>query len=350
MPQFYNFVKFQRGSEAAYGRLRVKDPDTLYFVYKNPEDKMGNLYLGDKLISGGSDTTIIPSSFANLSDANIIDPVNTQIISYDAEQDKWVNCFLIDIVGDLFNIKVFRPSNIEDYSDFQILDSYTNGKKYNDLAVLREKLYIYTPNGWELLSNPPTRQELDAINERIDSLVQLIGHPAEGEDNPATGLYELFSSYPRGLRYKFIDSIYDIDYDDENVDQYIYLIRKQSSSSYYDVFDEYLYVNGSMEKIGTVNGDNEYINQFIETVNNLLYDHYEQEDPDDDFSPWILVPGLITRIQNLETLTSVIQGQIGDINELFSNVDSQEDENKLNIVETINILNSKLTWGSFPED
>ena len=48
-----NYVKFQRGSQAAYDRLvelnRVDD-NTLYFIYAGDND--GKLYLGDRLISG----------------------------------------------------------------------------------------------------------------------------------------------------------------------------------------------------------------------------------------------------------------------------------------------------------
>jgi len=46
------YVKFLRGTPAAWGQIDPKDPDTLYFI-ANPSDTKGKLYLGNKLISGG---------------------------------------------------------------------------------------------------------------------------------------------------------------------------------------------------------------------------------------------------------------------------------------------------------
>ena len=65
-----NYVKFQRGSQAAYDRLielNNIDSNTLYFIYKNKDATTGSLYMGDKLISGG-DVSTITSSLDELPD------------------------------------------------------------------------------------------------------------------------------------------------------------------------------------------------------------------------------------------------------------------------------------------
>ena len=49
--QLGNYVKFLRGTPAAYAALTPKDDDTLYFVSERNADR-GVLYLGEKLISG----------------------------------------------------------------------------------------------------------------------------------------------------------------------------------------------------------------------------------------------------------------------------------------------------------
>lgn len=49
--QYGNYVKFLRGTPAAYEQLTPKDDDTLYFVCERNADH-GVLYLGEKLISG----------------------------------------------------------------------------------------------------------------------------------------------------------------------------------------------------------------------------------------------------------------------------------------------------------
>ena len=47
-----NYVKFLRGTPAAWETIENKDPDTLYFIANNGAST-GQLYLGSKLISGG---------------------------------------------------------------------------------------------------------------------------------------------------------------------------------------------------------------------------------------------------------------------------------------------------------
>lgn len=72
-----SYVKFQRGTQAAYDKLTVRDasnniikkPDdnTLYFIYPEGNDSVGRLYLGDRLISGG-DVVLTAASLNDLAD------------------------------------------------------------------------------------------------------------------------------------------------------------------------------------------------------------------------------------------------------------------------------------------
>ena len=65
-----NYVKFQRGSQAAYDLL-VKnnraDDNTLYFIYPEENGTVGKLYLGTRLISGG-DVVLTSASLNDLAD------------------------------------------------------------------------------------------------------------------------------------------------------------------------------------------------------------------------------------------------------------------------------------------
>jgi hypothetical protein len=49
------YVKFLRGTPAAWADLAVKDSETLYFI-SDTNGSRGKLYLGSKLISDGSIT------------------------------------------------------------------------------------------------------------------------------------------------------------------------------------------------------------------------------------------------------------------------------------------------------
>ncbi len=64
-----NYVKFRRGNSEAFKKLTKKESDTLYFIYEEDASK-GELYLGEKLISGGGEGQIA-SSLRELSDTLI---------------------------------------------------------------------------------------------------------------------------------------------------------------------------------------------------------------------------------------------------------------------------------------
>ena len=87
-----NYVKFIRGTPTAFTKLSQKDNDTLYFISET-NSKKGSLYLGEKLIS---------ESIANLEDLSNILLENVQdknLLSYDANGEKWVNKPIIDAIG-----------------------------------------------------------------------------------------------------------------------------------------------------------------------------------------------------------------------------------------------------------
>ena len=89
-----NYVKFMRGTPKAYAALLASpqkpNADTLYFIYE--EDAADAvLYLGEKLIAGGS-AEISEISLGTLSDIALNpDLENKSILVYDKGQQKWVN-------------------------------------------------------------------------------------------------------------------------------------------------------------------------------------------------------------------------------------------------------------------
>lgn len=83
-----NYVKFIRGTQAAWEALQEKDKNTLYFIYESSLSTTGKLYLGDKLISGDSSSSDISDILSILQGEGISDG---SLIVYDEEQGKWVN-------------------------------------------------------------------------------------------------------------------------------------------------------------------------------------------------------------------------------------------------------------------
>jgi hypothetical protein len=84
-----NYVKFMRGTVAAYEKLKVKDDDTLYFLSNN-DGKEGYLYLGTKLIAGPDSEINENSRLGQLADVMITPGIDYDaILMYDSVEMKW---------------------------------------------------------------------------------------------------------------------------------------------------------------------------------------------------------------------------------------------------------------------
>jgi hypothetical protein len=87
-----NYVKFMRGSLAAYNKLVTNnrtDDDTLYFL-SGTDGEEGYLYLGTKLISGPENLNSEDFTLAKLKDVVINENLNYDaLLMYDHDTGKW---------------------------------------------------------------------------------------------------------------------------------------------------------------------------------------------------------------------------------------------------------------------
>lgn len=91
--QYNGYVKFVRGTPAAWASIATKDPDTLYFIAEVGATK-GVLYLGDRVITGEDQTF----SIRDLTDVLISENVSTNsLLIYDGE--RWVNQSALEIIS-----------------------------------------------------------------------------------------------------------------------------------------------------------------------------------------------------------------------------------------------------------
>ena len=91
--QYNGYVKFVRGTPAAWASITTKDPDTLYFIAEVGATK-GVLYLGDIIITGEDQTF----SIRDLTDVLISENVSTNsLLIYDGE--RWVNQSALEIIS-----------------------------------------------------------------------------------------------------------------------------------------------------------------------------------------------------------------------------------------------------------
>lgn len=91
------YVRFLRGTKAAFDKIEIKDIDTLYFIYDSEDQTKGSLYLGNKLIGGGNGSTATVTDINDLANVLISNVQDKQILTYDASTKKWVNKTLEEI-------------------------------------------------------------------------------------------------------------------------------------------------------------------------------------------------------------------------------------------------------------
>lgn len=343
----YSYVKFQRGTLAAFNNLRAKDPDTLYFIYADANNQYGSLYLGDKLISGG-EVTVVSSSLADLSDVNLANVADGQILSYNAASGKWKNLNLaqaIENAGIQTGAKVTQVTPNEGENDSQAIDRVITNPEQGDIAFVGDNVYIYNGDSWQQISGA-SEAELANLQSEVANLKEIVGIPAEG-GNPATGLHavvaekitaaeanELIAAAVGNLNqlsYQKVDSLNDIILDAEDAEKHIYLVP-QDPGSENDSYDEYLVIDGALEKMGQwVVGDLSTLQDEVNNLNQIINGTPASQDQP-------AVPGLVDQVANLQNI-------IGDITQLF-NYDS---ENPTTIVNTINEINERLIWGEMED-
>lgn len=94
-----NYVKFQRGSLAAYQALlnagRVDD-NTLYFIYPEADASVGSLYMGERVISGG-DIVLESAYLDDLKDVIVAGAETNSFLVRDGEN--WVAKSLDEVVN-----------------------------------------------------------------------------------------------------------------------------------------------------------------------------------------------------------------------------------------------------------
>lgn len=238
-----NYVKFMRGTPKAFSQLAVKDLDTLYFIAEK-DATSGRLYLGDKeLICDNHEASV--AFLRDLLDVNLPENigelVDGQVLTYDVASESWVartpsavaevkfdnNQFVTNAKGELSLVNFENaPSGAQltksaDGSLIWVLPDAETVEGLSELvAILREDVDNLT----EKFNDYDTSAEVDA---KISSAVAGISH----------------------LSYKIVNSTNEIDVSAADADKYIYLVKNGNS------YDEYMVVNGQLERVGDWNVD-----------------------------------------------------------------------------------------------
>lgn len=227
-----DYVKFVRGTTKAFNALVNKSNDTLYFVYETGDSTSGKLYLGNKLISGiGEGGT---SSLADLADVAISALGTDQILVYNATTGRWENKTLTAL-------------------DLVVGDEKT---------ITKTAAGTLTINGFEAASVkaiPVKSEEGTLVWQAPADVLKTLNVYTKDEINA-----KLTGSLSRVI----VASTDDIDLTAEDAENHIYLVPNDKGT-----YDEYMVINGALEKVGDweVNLEN-YVTK--EEVGNLVTENF----------------------------------------------------------------------------
>ena len=306
-----NYVKFQRGSASSYQNLVKKDDNTLYFVYNNDDQTKGSLYLGTRLISDsvGGNSTI---SLADLTDV-LINSVNTGDFLVVNSEGKWTPISAAEVAQLIIEENGNFVSIDENEFTFNAVNGKLELKNYNDATI--GMVPVKSNDGLNWRNFPPNLStEVGTLQTAVTDL-QLNFQTIDNKI--ATAI-----ANTNHLTYSIIDDIADAT--ELGV---IYLINNDSSDIV-NAYDEYMLINGQLEKIGTY-GIN--LNNYVTNV---------------DFN------NALNRISNLETVTGDFSNTYVtkiDFNAKVGNLSSLNQYNNLDytnasIADTFSDIYTRLIW------
>lgn len=301
-----SYVKFQKGSQAAYDNLTTKNPNTLYFVYEEGAS-VGKLYIGSTLISGG-DISVANGSLAELTDVILTNVQTNNFLVY--ENNKWVNKSAADIADIILQFN----------TSLEIVDGKLSIAGFN------------TANSNTVLSKDENGNLVwitNEIDETLQDIQNALGQPGT-ESVAATGIYaELENKASKedlANINKLVKEVVDTlpENGEENI---IYLIPNDNGSR-----DEWMWINNDWEKIGNTEVD---LSNYITTDNLMpvLNSHINTEHFE------IIDSTLNLKAISIDHLIPIL----GDLNAIKG-----EDEETLTVVEAINELYDIVSWEEIP--
>lgn len=360
-----NYVKFMRGTPRAYELLTVKDDDTLYFIAEKDADS-GRLYLGDReIICDNHEATI--TYLRDLVDVNLpenpAELIDGQVLTYDVGTESWV---ARDPAG---TAEVRFDSNqfiLNDNGELSILN-FANAPAGAQLTKATDGSLI-----WVL----PDETTVEGLSEALD-LVQADVENLKSKFNDYDTSEEVDTKISAALAsanhlsYKIINSVDEINTEADDADRYIYLVKNGDS------YDEYMVVNGAIERVGDWNValDDYATKQEVAAVSSKVEDLTAQLNgvKTDVQTNATSIGTINTKVEDLTTalqttnstvedLASQLNGvkatvdghttQITDLTALLNNkVDVDVYNTKMDIIDTdITELKSAMTWSNLSEE
>lgn len=264
-----NYVKFQRGTIAAYNRLSKKDENTLYFIYDNDDATRGSLYLGDRLISANVGSGSSAGTLSDLQDTLITETHAGDFLVQDSS-GKWKNVSLEEVINLIKNAETASLLNIDESQfSFTPVSGELSLKGFSSASA---NMVPVKDNNNELswtslppdLSGQVTNLETELAKVKTDLQV------VDGKILNANH-----------LKYEVIQNL------DEALNENTVYLHPSTSQTDNNTYDEFMFVNGSLERLGSFAPDlSQYVTttQFNNTVGNLNELLSYRDNPNEEFT------------------------------------------------------------------
>ena len=343
-----NFVKFQRGSQEAYNKLKANhriEEDALYFIYdKQAPDNGGLLYLGEILIGGSG--LAGATQLVDLLDINISgDILEGSILQYNNLSKKWTPISIKTAIENA-NPNIVSVSNgkkLEIETVKEALQRIDENPNTGNIVFINGNPYIFNGKDWEELIGTAISDKVSNLENRVDLIESNI------EDKIAEAIAK-----SNNLIYKKLDTLPTLPVEDEEVlKNTIFLISKENPTDD-NAYDEYMFIEGQYEKIGVLGSGNldDYIttDTFNTTVGTLQSSINSISTEVSTLSGTTLnlqtiSNNLTSKVNSIETQVGSLQTQVNGLSEIINNLQpiSGDFVTKSEFNTTVGDLNQLLT-------
>lgn len=249
-----NYVKFQRGTIAAYNRLSKKDENTLYFIYDNDDTTRGSLYLGDRLISANVGPGSSAGALSDLQDTLITETHTGDFLVQDSS-GKWKNISLEEVINLIKNAETASLLNIDEKQfEFTPVSGELSLKGFSSAS---SNMVPVKDNNNELswTTLPP---DLSGSVANLETELAKVKTDLQAVDGKILNANH--------LKYEVIQNL------DEALNENTIYLHPSTSQTDNNTYDEFMFVDGSLERLGSFAPDlSQYVTttQFSNIVGNL---------------------------------------------------------------------------------
>lgn len=303
-----NYVKFMRGTPKAFSKLVSKDIDTLYFIAEQ-DATTGKLYLGDKeLVCDNHSATI--NYLRDLLDVNLPENIGElldgQVLTYDVASESWVARTPEAVAEVKFDSNQFITNENGELSIVNFADAPSGAQltKSADGSLI-----------W-VLPDAETVEGLAEIVETLRTDVDNLNTKFDDYDTSAEVDSKISSALAAAnhLSYKIVNSTNEIDLTAPDASRYIYLVKNENS------YDEYMVVNGVLERVGdwNVNLDDYATKNEVSAISTQVEDIESQLNGLNS-----TVSAHTTSIANINTSVENLTAQLGSTDSSVEDLASQ---------------------------